>query len=231
MYPCSKLIHVCVPCVCVPYVCVQYECVLMLVFLTLKRLCALFIIIYLLCNFQHLLETSQSFCPGCLARNIRPHRTTATPHPFGSPPGGSSSSSSYGCCCGSGTAAQSHLDLVTRWPLWPPTWTNFIWQPILVQNKLPLMCERPKQLAVASWNFETGRPLLPLLLLLEVCGAFAVRFILHCSHFCAVCCCEISESLRFSIAPGPGLGPGQPLLHVAVVFFGLYSVDSRNYVM
>lgn len=94
------------------------------------------------------------------------------------------------------------------------------------------MCERPKQLAVASWNLETGRPLLPLLLLLlEVCGAFAVRFILHCSHFCAVCCCEISESLRFSIAPGPGLGPGQPLLHVAVVFFGLYSIDSRNYVM
>lgn len=74
-------------CVCLSCVCVQYECVLMLVFLTLKRLCALFIIIYLLCNFQHLLETSQSFCPGCLARNIRPHRTTATPHPFGSPQG------------------------------------------------------------------------------------------------------------------------------------------------
>lgn len=88
------------------------------------------------------------------------------------------------------------------------------------------MCERPKQLAVASWNLETGRPLL---LLLEVCGAFAVRFILRCSHFCAVCCCEISESLRFSIAPGPG--PGQPLLHVAVVCFGLYLVDSRNCVM
>lgn len=76
MYPCSKLVHVCVQYECVCNVCVQYVCVLMLVFLTLKRLCALFIIIYLLCNFQHLLETSQSFCPGCLARNIRPHRTS-----------------------------------------------------------------------------------------------------------------------------------------------------------
>lgn len=67
---------VCAVCVCVQCVCAVCVCVLMLVFLTLKRLCALFIIIYLLCNFQHLLETSQSFCPGCLARNIRPHRTS-----------------------------------------------------------------------------------------------------------------------------------------------------------
>lgn len=195
----------CVQYVCAACVCAACVCVLMLVFLTLSRLCALFIIIYLLCNFQHLLETSQSFCPGCLARNNRtaPHRI---PPLYGVPLRGSDS----------GTAAQSHLDLATRWPLWPPTWTNFIWQPILVQNKLPLMCERPKQLAVASWNIGTqleGRHCL------EVCVAFAVHK--------SVLLCRLLLLWNFRIIAlfhrDWDLGT-EPLL-----CFGLYPVDSRNY--
>lgn len=203
--PCTHVpsSSMCAVCVCSVCVCL---CVLMLVFLTLSRLCALFIIIYLLCNFQHLLETSQSFCPGCLARNNRtaPHRI---PPLYGVPLRGSDS----------GTAAQSHLDLAIRWPLWPPTWTNFIWQPILVQNKLPLMCERPKQLAVASWNIGTqleGRHCL------EVCVAFAVHK--------SVLLCRLLLLWNFRIIA---------LFHrdrdrdcaVAVLCFGLYPVDSRNY--
>lgn len=69
-----------------------------------------------------------------------------------------------------------------RYIRWPSTWTNFIWQPILVQNKLPLMCERPKQLP-------------QLCVVCCVCCVLLLLLLLRC---CGCCCCEISKSLHFS---------------------------------